>query len=61
MAQLLVTFYFQCYEKEAEILSLSAKIEVLKLQNNELDSEEPNQKTKIQVSQTKQMDKIQAI
>jgi hypothetical protein len=48
---LFVGSYFQCNEKESEILSLSTKIEVLKLRNSELESERSNEtyKAKTQV------------
>ena len=41
--------YFEkmCNEKEAEILSLSTKIEILKLQNSELKSEQSNEMYKV--------------
>ena len=46
-----VGFQFQCNEKEAEILSLSTNIEVLKLENSEIQSERRNltSKAKTQV------------
>ena len=38
---------FQCNEKEAEILSLATKIEVLKLKNREIQSEQSNEMYKV--------------